>query len=176
MNHVITHLQQHLPAVHAHGVHGAEGHEGDGDGRRGVHRVIVTAQQAHKIVWLTDIINSTDANMEAEAHSLDIRYSVVSSPDFDEHVGDAQSEGSGEVDQHKRVHSGQENAAQRRDESTQTAHTHTDTSVHHRSHCLSHIWGVTEWDARLTFGSDRPRAPEASWCSQLQTETQNTVT
>lgn len=55
-------------------------------------------------------------------------------------------------------------------------HTHTDTSAHHRSHGLSHIWGVTEWDARLTFGSDRPRAPEASWCSQLQTETQNTVT
>lgn len=71
MNHVITHLQQHLPAVHAHGVHGAEGHEGDGDGRRGVHRMIVTAQQAHKIMWLTDIINSTEANMEAEAHSLD---------------------------------------------------------------------------------------------------------
>lgn len=53
---VITHLQQHLPAVHAHGVHGAEGHEGDGDGGRGVHRVIVTAQQAHEtITWLTGI-------------------------------------------------------------------------------------------------------------------------
>lgn len=61
---------------------------------------------------------------------LHMRYSVVSSPDFDEHVGDAQSEGSGEVDQHKRVHSGQENAAQRRDESAQTANTHQCIIVH----------------------------------------------
>ncbi len=50
---------------------------------------------------------------------------MVSSLDFDEHVRDAQSKSSSEVDQHKRVHSGQENAAERRDDSTQTAHKHS---------------------------------------------------
>lgn len=39
-----SHLQQHLAAVDAHGIHGAEGHEGDGDRWRRVHRVIVTEQ------------------------------------------------------------------------------------------------------------------------------------
>lgn len=56
----VTHLQQHLPAVHAHGVHGAEGHEGDGHGRRGVHRIIVTAQQRHEITRLSDIISASE--------------------------------------------------------------------------------------------------------------------
>lgn len=37
-----SHLQQHFAAVDAHGIHGAEGHESDGDRRRRVHRVIVT--------------------------------------------------------------------------------------------------------------------------------------
>lgn len=39
-----THLQQHFAAVDAHGIHGAKGHESDGDRRRRVHRVVVTGR------------------------------------------------------------------------------------------------------------------------------------
>lgn len=35
-------LQEHFAAVDAHRIHGAEGHESDGDRRRRVHCVIVT--------------------------------------------------------------------------------------------------------------------------------------
>lgn len=35
-------LQEHFAAVDAHRIHGAEGHESDGDRRRRVHRVVVT--------------------------------------------------------------------------------------------------------------------------------------
>lgn len=44
----LSYLQQHLPAVDAHGIHGAKGHEGDGDRRRRVHRVIVTEHKHNK--------------------------------------------------------------------------------------------------------------------------------
>lgn len=35
-------LQEHFAAVDAHWIHGAKGHESDGDRRRRVHRVVVT--------------------------------------------------------------------------------------------------------------------------------------
>lgn len=38
----VSDLQQHFPTVDAHRVHGAEGHEGDGDRRGRVHSVVVT--------------------------------------------------------------------------------------------------------------------------------------
>lgn len=51
MTHVcdVTHLKQNFPAVHAHGIHGAEGHEGDGDGGGRVHRIIITAQHNNNL-------------------------------------------------------------------------------------------------------------------------------
>lgn len=40
----LSYLQQHFAAVDAHGIHGAKGHESNGDRRRCVHRIIVTEQ------------------------------------------------------------------------------------------------------------------------------------
>lgn len=44
---VRAYLEQDFAAVDAHGVHGAKGHEGDGDGRCRVHCVIV-AKHRHR--------------------------------------------------------------------------------------------------------------------------------
>lgn len=38
----VSDLQQHFSTVDAHRIHGAEGHEGDGDCRGRVHSVVVT--------------------------------------------------------------------------------------------------------------------------------------
>lgn len=43
-------LQEHFAAVDAHRIHGAEGHESDGDRRRRVHCVIVTEHTAVKVL------------------------------------------------------------------------------------------------------------------------------
>lgn len=47
-----SYLQQHFAAVDAHGVHGAEGHESDGDRGRRVHGVIV-AEHTRRKRWRT---------------------------------------------------------------------------------------------------------------------------
>lgn len=41
----VSHLQQHFAAVDAHGIHGAKGHECDGDRRCRVHSIVVTKKK-----------------------------------------------------------------------------------------------------------------------------------
>lgn len=52
----VSDLQQHLAAVDAHGIHGAKGHEGDGDGRRRVHRIVVTGHREEDGVRRTQTV------------------------------------------------------------------------------------------------------------------------